>query len=192
MAAPVIARVEMALVNPSAKPVGVMPAEVGIWRANARHDCVSCGGYGARGRYTTGRTVCMCDCVARRVFRACLAAYREIHEHPFVQRVQWERQMGGQPAESVRYYQRKREDYCADFYLVAKRALAADLWPVFRAYFLEGCDWKTGTKITKLSRGLFFHGVYRIEKTLGRTFLTLKPYALFPLDEYFYGTRRRG
>ena len=40
----------------------------------------------------------------------------------------------------------------------------------------------------KIDRGLFFHAVYRIEQTLGRTFRELQPYGLYPLDEYFSGT----
>ncbi|MCC6342243.1 MAG: hypothetical protein IT166_08595 [Bryobacterales bacterium] len=41
-----------------------------------------------------------------------------------------------------------------------------------------------------MDRGNFFHAVYRIEQTLGRTFRELRPYALFPLDEYFGATPR--
>jgi len=32
--------------------------------------------------------------------------------------------------------------------------------------------------------------VYRIEQALGRIFRELKPYGLFPLDEYFHGSVR--
>ena len=38
-----------------------------------------------------------------------------------------------------------------------------------------------------MDRGNFFHAVYRIEQKLGKVFRELKPYALFPLDEYFHG-----
>ena len=41
-----------------------------------------------------------------------------------------------------------------------------------------------------MERGSFFHTVYRIEQKLGRVFRELKPYSLYPLDEYFNGTVR--
>jgi hypothetical protein len=39
-----------------------------------------------------------------------------------------------------------------------------------------------------MDRGNFFHAVYRIQQQLGRAFRETKPFALFPLDEYFGGT----
>ncbi len=40
-----------------------------------------------------------------------------------------------------------------------------------------------------MDRGNFFHSVYRgIQQQLGLAFRETKPYALFPLDEYFGGT----
>jgi hypothetical protein len=41
-----------------------------------------------------------------------------------------------------------------------------------------------------MDRGNFFHSVYRIEQKLGRMFRELKPYPLFPLDDYFHGPSR--
>ena len=41
-----------------------------------------------------------------------------------------------------------------------------------------------------MSRGNFFHAVYRIEQKLGRMFRELQPYPLFPLDDYFNGPSR--
>jgi hypothetical protein len=38
----------------------------------------------------------------------------------------------------------------------------------------------------ELTRGNFFHAVYRLEQKLGRVFLELRPYSLFP-REYFSG-----
>ncbi len=42
-----------------------------------------------------------------------------------------------------------------------------------------------------MERGAFFHEAYRIEQKLGRTFRELKPFALFPIDEYFNSTGRQ-
>src|SRR5262249_32666605 len=48
-----------------------------------------------------------------------------------------------------------------------------------------GADWKVCCRRLQVERGIFFHNVYRIQQILGRTFAELKPYALYPLDEYF-------
>jgi hypothetical protein len=43
-----------------------------------------------------------------------------------------------------------------------------------------------------MDRGNFFHAIYRIERTLGKTFAELRPYPLYPLDEYFGSTMPKG
>ena len=43
----------------------------------------------------------------------------------------------------------------------------------------------------KMEKGVFFHAVYRIQQKLGRAFRELKPYPLFPLDEYFGAVVRK-
>lgn len=83
---------------------------------------------------------------------------------------------------------RKDEEYIADFCLVSRRALSDFDYQVFKYHFLLGADWKLCTRRLKIDRGNFFHAVYRIEQRLGRVFRELKPYGLFPLDEYFHGT----
>src|ERR1039458_3023746 len=75
--------------------------------------------------------------------------------------------------------------------LVSRRALDEEDHRLFLYYFLLGADWKLCARQLKMDRGNFFHAIYRIERTLGRTFAELKPYALFPLDEYFGGTVRK-
>jgi len=85
----------------------------------------------------------------------------------------------------------KNEEYIADFYLVSRRTLNDYEWKIFRYHFLLGADWKLCCKKMNIDRGTFFHDVYRIQQKLGKTFRELKPYALFPLDEYFSGTRRQ-
>jgi hypothetical protein len=44
-------------------------------------------------------------------------------------------------------------------------------------------------KRLNIDKGTFFHTIYRIEETLGRVFRELRPFALFPLDEYFKGAK---
>ena len=77
----------------------------------------------------------------------------------------------------------------ADFCLVAKRTLSESEHNVFKFHFLLGADWKLCCNKLGMDRGTFFHAVYRIEQKLGRTYRELEPYPLFPVDEYFAGTR---
>jgi hypothetical protein len=75
----------------------------------------------------------------------------------------------------------------ADFCLVSRRVLDEFAYKVFRYHFLLGADWKLCCRQLQIDRGTFFHTIYRIEQQLGRTFAELKPYPLYPLDEYFGG-----
>jgi hypothetical protein len=84
----------------------------------------------------------------------------------------------------------KDEEFMADFCLVAKRFLSPLEHKIFKFHFLLGADWKLCCRQMKMDRGDFFHNVYRLEHKLGRIFKELKPYALYPLDEYFGGTVR--
>jgi hypothetical protein len=86
-----------------------------------------------------------------------------------------------------RTYSRKREEYIADFCLVSRRSLDAVEYKLFTYHFLLGADWKLCCRRLRIDRGSFFHMVYRIEQKLGRIFCELKPYALYPIDEYFGG-----
>ena len=82
---------------------------------------------------------------------------------------------------------RKEEEYVADFLLVSRRHLNPGEFQVFRYYFLLGASSGLCCKRLGMERGEFYHMVYRIMRRLGRLFRELKPYALYPLDEYFNG-----
>jgi hypothetical protein len=84
----------------------------------------------------------------------------------------------------------KDEEFMADFCLVAKRYLTPLEHRIFRFHFLLGADWKLCCRQMKMDRGDFFHIVYRMQQKLGRVFKELKPYPLYPLDEYFGGSVR--
>jgi hypothetical protein len=90
-------------------------------------------------------------------------------------------------ASASRVWARKDEDYIADFWLISKRTLDADDYQIFKFHFLLGADWKLCCRRLKMDRGNFFHAVYRIQQRLGRVYRELRPYPLFPLDEYFGG-----
>lgn len=73
----------------------------------------------------------------------------------------------------------------ADFVLVSKRHLDEWHYRVFNYHFLLGADWKACCRRLRLSRGNFYHAVYRIEEKLGQVFYELEPYALYPPRDYF-------
>ena len=75
----------------------------------------------------------------------------------------------------------------ADFLLISRRTLSDFEYKLFRYHFLLGADWRLCAKRLNLDRGTFFHHVYRIEQRLGRAYAETRPYALYPLDEYFGG-----
>jgi hypothetical protein len=87
-----------------------------------------------------------------------------------------------------RTYSRKREEYMADLILVTRRSLSEEEYRLFRFHYLLGADWKLCCRRLKLEKGDFFYQVYRMEEKLGRIFAELKPYALYPTEEYFHGS----
>jgi hypothetical protein len=83
-----------------------------------------------------------------------------------------------------------REEFVADFCLVAKRTLNPSLYKIFKYHYLLGADWKLCCRKLKIERGPFFHLCYRVEELLGLAFKTIQPYALHPVDEYIASTPR--
>lgn len=150
--------------------------------AMARMRCQRCHGYGLNpGRH--GRGV-PCNCVLRAIFRACYERYLlcQAEAAALNTRVYTERTAG---RDSHRSYGRKPEEYTADFDLVSRRALDALEYGVFRLHYLERRPWRDCCRHLRLDRGTFFHAVYRVERTLGRVFRELEPFALFPPNDYF-------
>ena len=129
-----------------------------------------------------------CNCVLRAIFRICYGRFmRCVTQERHLSRVSLEPDLGRQRPGT---WGRKDEEYIADFCLLARRTLDEDEHRLFRYHFLLGADWKLCTRKLKLERGNFFHGVYRVEKKLGRAFRETEPYGLFPLDDYFNGPPR--
>jgi hypothetical protein len=155
--------------------------------ALAKHSCTQCHGLGLRaGR---GGQATPCNCVFRAIFRACynrfqFCATKEKH----MSRITLER-TGGPKGRIL--WGRKDEEYVADFCLVSHRTLDEEEYRIFKFHYLLGADWRLCCRQLKIDRGNFFHMLYRIEQKLGRTFRELRPYSLFPLDEYFHGTTRQ-
>jgi hypothetical protein len=154
--------------------------------ALAMQKCARCHGLGLR----TGPKIGIgpCNCVLRAIFRACYARFRYcVQKEKHISRATLEFIPG---RDSRVCWGRKDEEYIADFCLVSRRTLNELEHKVFTYHFLLGADWRLCTRRLGMDRGNFFHMVYRIEQKLGRAFRELKPYALYPLDEYFHGPRR--
>jgi hypothetical protein len=123
----------------------------------------------------------------RTIFRACYRRFREcaIKEKSLTQ-VSLE--YSGGPARR-NTWGRKDEEYMADFILVSKRTLTPEQYEIFKFHYLLGASNTMCCKRLNIDKGTFFHAIYRIEETLGRVFRELRPFALFPLDEYFKGAK---
>ena len=156
--------------------------------ALAMHNCSQCHGSGLR--LVRRGTVAPCNCVLRSIFRICYDRFmRCVTQERHLSRISLEPHMGRQRPMT---WGRKDEEYIADFYLISRRSLDEFEHRLFRYHFLLGADWKLCSRKLGIDRGNFFHAVYRIEQKLGRVFRELKPYALFPVDEYFHGPSRFG
>lgn len=174
--------------EPKPEPKPVFPWTRSETLALAQQSCAYCLGLGLRDGRNGTRTVC--NCVLRTIFRTCYARFRECAmKEKYISRVSLEANPG-RTRKSM--WGLKNEEFIADFCLVAKRALSELEHRIFRFHFLLGADWKACCQKLGMERGVFFHHVYRIEQKLGRAFRTLEPYSLFPVDEYFHGTRRNG
>ena len=154
--------------------------------ALAAHNCTRCHGVGSmmgkRGKVMT------CTCVHRTIFRACYDRFRRcVEKEKVMTKVTLDLPTGGNRRYS---WGRKDEEFIADFCLVSKRYLTAEEYRVFRFHYLLGADWRLCTRQLQMDKGDFFHMIYRIQQRLGRVFRELKPYALYPLDEYFASTGR--
>ena len=147
----------------------------------AKASCDFCHGYGLRP--TLHGADFPCGCVFRAIFRICYGRYRECHAMAArVMPITWDRNHG---TSGYRYFSRKREEYAADFCLVSRRVLSGRDYDLFRLHFLAGHDWRICCPALRMERGAFFHHVYLITERLGRAFGELRPYPLYPVDQYF-------
>jgi hypothetical protein len=150
--------------------------------ALSQQSCTYCFGLGLRGGRNEKATPC--NCVFRAVFRACYAHFRQCGDvWGAMSQVHYNSEIAAKTGpRKIHGY--RREEYCADFILVAKRVLTEQENQLFRFHFLLGADWKQCARRLKIDRGLFFHAVYRIQQKLGLVYGQLRPYRLFPPAEY--------
>jgi hypothetical protein len=151
--------------------------------------CAVCDGLGL----TTGRQRPRpCGCVLRAIFRVCYSQ--------FIVCATREKSMSHvsleppRPSHSRRpgIWGRKDEEFIADFCLVARRELTELEYRVFKFHFLLRGNWRLCARRLNVDRDTYFRVVYRIEEKLGRRYREVRPYPLFPLDEYFGVTVRTG
>ncbi len=148
----------------------------------AQATCVTCHGTGVR-RVKRGQLI-PCACASRAMFRACYTRFRDcVTRGKYRSHVTFERAAGGCTNRTT--WSRKEEEYMADFVLVSRRELDAWHYRLFRFHFLLGADWKLCARKSGVSRGNFFHAIYRIQEQLGKAFYQLEPYALYPPRDYF-------
>lgn len=149
--------------------------------------CTQCEGHGMR-EIRRGAEM-PCSCVFRAIFRACYRRFRECASPGVLPGAVSLDHLEGPIGK--RTYGLKREEYTADFYLATRRSLSENDYRLFKYAFLLGADWKLACERLNMDRGSFFHHVYRVQGILGRSFAELKPYPLYPLDEYFGGHIRK-
>ena len=130
-----------------------------------------------------------CDCVYRGAFRVCWQRYQRLQVLPrYASRVS--QQWVPRGKDTKLHFERRTEDYLADFWLLSRRHLDEREWKLFRLHFIEGREWKPCCAVLGMDRGNFFHAVYRIEQRLGRVFVETRPYGLYPLEDYFSSTKK--
>ena len=131
-----------------------------------------------------------CGCVFRNIFRICYARFRYCaHKEGGAPIVNLERSDGGRSTRAM--FGHKNHEYMADFCLLAKRILTDPTEvAVFKFHFLLGADKPLCCRRLGLDRGTFWHAVYRVQEKLGRAFREVRPFPLFPLDEYFSAPMR--
>ena len=169
----------------------------GIALGNARRGCAQCHGLGTY----QGRTeAVLCGCALRSAFRGALGRYRYAQAVGLwlyrASRAEVCRRMGFN-------FGNKDAEFCADFVLIARRLLNDFEFQVFRLHFLCEMEWRDCLPLLArwvrmaraagvdgfphVDRGNFFHAVYRIENSLGRAYLEMKPYAVYPTGDYYRG-----
>ena len=151
--------------------------------------CQLCHGAGLRlgGAATVGWR--LCHCVERAIFRICLNEWRRLGELVGVkiQCSDFEKFVASKcrtftGANNYKTFGNPQAEFCADFQLLATRTLTRVEFAVFDHHHLQDKTWNS---FKGLSRGNYFHTIYRVEQKLGVTFSTTKPFALFPIDLYY-------
>lgn len=144
----------------------------------ARMDCSLCRGSGL-----SPASGVPCGCVCRRVFRICYRRFRACAgADSFARLVTFDEFARGVDRHLM--WLRRNEDYCADFQSAGRRALAPELFRVFRFYHLLGA----APALVARRIGVAHTGLYRmiaeVEEAVGRELALMQPYSLYPPHAY--------
>ncbi len=147
----------------------------------AQPTCSLCRGEG-RSRDKRGR--CRpCRCALRSIFRACYARFRTLIESERnLSHVSFDRNPRGAQRGA---WGRKKEEYIADFEIIARRTLDPWHYRFFRYHHVLGADVALCARRLGVSRAAAYHALYHVESLLGLAYVTTQPYALYPLEDYF-------
>src|SRR5215831_17381653 len=102
----------------------------------ASASCSSCEGHGMR--YLGGDTERPCSCVFRAIFRACYRRFRDLASQSVDAGLISLEHVPGPVGK--RTYSLKREEYLADFNMIARRCLTENDYRLFRFTFILGAD----------------------------------------------------
>lgn len=148
----------------------------------ARLDCPLCGGMGYQEMKKRGPAPC--DCALRNIFRACYARFRDcVEDGRALSRVNFERSANGRGNRGT--WGLKREEFMADFELVARRSLSPGAHQLFRFHYILGASAAMCARRLRVTRSAIRYALERIEMGLGKAFASLQPYPLYPLSDYF-------
>lgn len=158
------------------------PAET---RSLSAHGCRLCFGEGIIWRWKRVVKSYVCVCVLREIFRQCLAHYH-------ICRIGTDSDVLAIRTHISRFggWSLPNQEYCADFLLLARRTLREVDYLLFRLHCCNGSHWKECARELGIDRAMFFRKLYLVEQRLGYAMHGLKPYALHPIDGYFYGSCR--
>lgn len=148
----------------------------------ARSNCPLCKGEGCSP--SNQRGIRPCGCSLKGIFRACYARFRDcVNDGRALSRVSFDRSPTGRSNRGM--WGLKREEYKADFELVARRSLTQAEHRLFRFHHILGASAPMCAKRLGISTLAATKAIQRIEARLGVAFVTLEPYALYPLYDYF-------
>ncbi len=160
-----------------------LPDQYARIRSIASAQCSDCHGSGQRFG-TKADFHPWCYCVLRAAFDACLKHYHVtgylLEEGQGCCPVY--RHAGGR---GIANFCIPKIEFRADFIALSKRCLTPMRYKIFELYFLRGLDYLTVCPRVNLTRGQLYHEVYAIKQVLGRVYVETKPYALYPIGDYF-------
>jgi hypothetical protein len=118
------------------------------------------------------------------MFRACYARFRDcVNDGRALSRVSFDRSPTGRSNRGM--WGLKREEYMADFELVARRSLTPAEHRLFRFHHILGASEAMCAKRLGISALAAKKAIQRLEIRLGLAFASVQPYALYPLYDYF-------